>query len=203
MRSITVLDEPAPRRSTRKAFASSSLSNGTHVKIGGFLVEGFIEDSVEGVHSLPVELSAKDEFSTTEAALVLQLAKTGNLFVGRPTTPDVVATTGRVVEQALLQAAQAGVDHRGCEAALTEWIRQNVPPQDAAEPGNYSSSSSSFFCCSSRFLISIHSSSRFRSIGLRAGGALGRSRPSLLAEVASVVVRVAARSRRCWSCRRD
>src|SRR5262245_31556762 len=41
-----------------------TLSNGAHVKIGGFLTEGYLEDSVEGVHSLPVEFSVKENFST-------------------------------------------------------------------------------------------------------------------------------------------
>src|ERR1044072_285510 len=52
-----------------------ALSNGTQVKIGGFLVEGFIEDSVEGVHSLPLEFSIKGTFSAVEAALVVQMAQ--------------------------------------------------------------------------------------------------------------------------------
>jgi len=97
------------------------------VKIGGFLVEGFIEDSVEGVHSLPVELSASDEFSTTEAALVLQLARAGNLFLSRPDDPNVVATTGQVIDKRfykLHNKASITAD----EAALTQWIRKNVAP---------------------------------------------------------------------------
>jgi hypothetical protein len=129
-----VLDDAGASPVNPEGFRELSLSNGTHVKIGGFLVEGFIEDSVEGVHSLPVELATQDEFSTTEAALVLQLAKTGNLFVCRPDAPDVVATTGQVVEKRFYKLhKQASIT--ADEAALAEWIRKNVPPQGAAEPG--------------------------------------------------------------------
>jgi hypothetical protein len=129
------LDDAGASPVNPEGFRELSLSNGTHVKIGGFLVEGFIEDSVEGVHSLPVELSARDEFSTTDAALILQLAKVGNLYVSRPDDPDAVATTGRVVDKRFYKLhKQAAIT--ADEAALTEWIRKNVPPQAAAEPGN-------------------------------------------------------------------
>lgn len=129
------LDDAGASPVNPEGFRELALSNGTRVKIGGFLVEGFIEDSVEGVHSLPVELSTNDEFSTTEAALVLQLAKVGNLFVSRPGAPDVVATTGQVVDKRFYKLhKQASIT--ADEAALTEWIRKNIPPQGAAEPGN-------------------------------------------------------------------
>jgi hypothetical protein len=112
-----------------------SLSNGTRVKIGGFLVEGFIEDSVEGVHTLPVELSTRDELSTTEAALILQLAKAGNLYVGRPGDANAVATTGQVVDKRFYKLhKQAAIT--ADETALAEWLRKNIAPQDAAEPPN-------------------------------------------------------------------
>ena len=120
-----VLDDAGASPVNPEGFRELSLSNGTHVKIGGFLVEGFIEDSVEGVHSLPIELSTKDEFSTTEAALVLQLARVGNLFVSKPDDPDTVATTGQVVDKRfykLHKQASIAAD----EAALTQWIRKNL-----------------------------------------------------------------------------
>ncbi|HJY42854.1 MAG TPA: hypothetical protein VJ303_16490 [Steroidobacteraceae bacterium] len=130
-----VLDDAGASPVDPEGFRELSLSNGTRVKIGGFLVEGFIEDSVEGVHSLPIEFSTKDELSTTEAALVLQLAKAGNLFVSKPDAPDVVATTGQVVDKRFYKLhKQASIT--ADEAALTEWIRKNIPPQAAAEPGN-------------------------------------------------------------------
>lgn len=130
-----VLDDAGASPVDAEGYRELSLSNGTRVKIGGFLVEGFLEDSVEGVHSLPVELSSKHEFSTTEAALILQLAKVGNLYVGRPDDADAVATTGRVVDKRFYKLhKQAAIT--ADEGALADWIRKNVPQQDAAEPGN-------------------------------------------------------------------
>jgi hypothetical protein len=130
------LDDAGASPVDPEGFRELSLSNGTRVKIGGFLVEGFIEDSVEGVHSLPVELSAKDEFSMTEAALVLQLAKAGNLFVvASPDDPNVVATTGQVVDKRFYKLHNKASTTAN-EAALTEWVRKNIPPQAAAERGN-------------------------------------------------------------------
>jgi hypothetical protein len=129
------LDDAGASPVDPEGYRELSLANGTHVKIGGFLVEGFIEDSVEGVHRLPVELTTKDELSTTEAALVLQLAKAGNLFVSRPEDPDGVATTGKVVDKRFYKLHKRAAITAD-EAALTEWIRKNIPPQDAAEPAN-------------------------------------------------------------------
>lgn len=104
-----------------------TLSNGTQVRIGGFLVEGFIEDSVEGVQSLPVVLKVKEEFSTTESALVLKIVTAGNLCIASLDNPDRVATTGRVRDRRFYQLhKQASVT--ADENALAEWIRQNVPP---------------------------------------------------------------------------
>jgi len=109
-------------------YRSLALPNGTQVKIGGFLVEGFVEDSVEGVHKLPMEFSVSDAFSTVEAALVLQIAKAGNLFVASPTDPEKAATTGRVSERRFYKLhRQASVT--ADENALAEWIRQNVAPR--------------------------------------------------------------------------
>lgn len=119
------LDDAGASAVDAEGFRELSLSNGTHVKIGGFLVEGFLEDSVEGVHSLPVELSTKDEFSTTEATLILQLAKVGNLYVSKPDDAAVVATTGQVVDKRFYKLhKQASIT--ADEAALTQWIRKNV-----------------------------------------------------------------------------
>lgn len=105
-----------------------TLSNGTQVKIGGFLVEGFIEDSVEGVHSLPMEFPVKEAFSAVEAGLVLKMAKAGNLFVASPTDPEKVATTAKVDERRFYKLhRQATIT--ADENALAEWIRQNVAPR--------------------------------------------------------------------------
>jgi hypothetical protein len=122
------LDELGASPVDADGYRTLALRNGTQVRIGGFLVEGFVEDSVEGVQSLPLEFSVKEAFSTAEAALVLQIAKAGNLFVASPTDPEKVATTDRVSERRfykLHRQASITVDAN----ALAEWIRQNVAPR--------------------------------------------------------------------------
>ena len=172
------LDELSASPVDADGYRALALSNGTQAKIGGFLVEGFVEDSVEGVQSLPLEFSVKETFSTAEAALVCKYAKAGNLFVASPTDPEKVATTGPGERAALLQAAQAGIRSRRMRMLWPNGSGRTLRRADC-----YSSSSSFFFCSSRRFLICIHSSSRFRSIGLRAVGVTGcRGRLNRLTE---------------------
>jgi hypothetical protein len=122
------LDELSASPVDADGYRTLALPNGTQVKIGGFLVEGFVEDSVEGVQSLPLEFSVKEAFSTAEAALVLQIAKAGNLFVASPTDPEKVATTGRVSERRFYKLhKQASITADA--NALADWIRQNVAPR--------------------------------------------------------------------------
>ena len=122
------LDELSASPVDADGYRTLALPNGTQVKIGGFLVEGFVEDSVEGVQSLPLEFSVKEAFSTAEATLVLQIAKAGNLFVASPTDPEKVATTDRVSERRFYKLhRQASVTADA--NALAEWIRQNVAPR--------------------------------------------------------------------------
>lgn len=123
-----ILDQLGASPVDDKGFRSLSMPNGTRVRIGGFLVEGFLEDSVEGVHSLPVEFSVKGEFSTPEAALILRIATAGNLFVGNTADSDQVATTARVTDR------RFGKRHKQVaitpdENALADWVRQNIPPR--------------------------------------------------------------------------
>ena len=122
------LDELSAAPVDADGYRTLALPNGTQLRIGGFLVEGFVEDSVEGVHSLPLEFSVKEAFSTAEAALVLQIAKAGNLFVASPTDPEKVATTDRVSERRFYKLhRQASITADA--NALAEWIRQNVAPR--------------------------------------------------------------------------
>jgi hypothetical protein len=122
------LDELSASPVDADGYRALALSNGTQVKIGGFLVEGFIEDSVEGVHSLPMEFSVKDSFSPVEAALVLQLAKAGNLFVASPTDPEKVATTAKVDERRFYKFHRQATITTD-DKALAAWIRQNIAPR--------------------------------------------------------------------------
>jgi hypothetical protein len=123
-----VLDELSASPVDGDGYRALALSNGTQVKIGGFLVEGFVEDSVEGVQRLPLEFSVKEAFSTAEAALVLQIAKAGNLFIASPSDPEKVATTAKVDDRRFYKLhRQASIT--ADENALAEWIRQNIPPR--------------------------------------------------------------------------
>jgi hypothetical protein len=127
-----ILDEQGASPVDSEGHRSLSMSNGTRVRIGGFLVEGFLEDSVEGVHSLPVELTVKGEFSTPEAALVLRIATAGNLFVGSSADADQVATTARVADRRFAKRhKQASITPD--EKALVEWVRKNITPRDLAD----------------------------------------------------------------------
>lgn len=124
----SALDQAGASPVDREGYRDLSMSNGTRVRIGGFLVEGFLEDSVEGVHSLPVEFSVKGEFSTPEAALILRIATAGNLFVGNTADSDQVATTARVTDR------RFGKRHKQVaitpdENALADWVRQNIAPR--------------------------------------------------------------------------
>ncbi|HKR33568.1 MAG TPA: hypothetical protein VJT10_01955 [Steroidobacteraceae bacterium] len=123
-----VLDQLGASPVDAEGYRDLSLSNGTQVRIGGFLVEGFLEDSVEGVHSLPAVFSVKDEFSTAEAALVLRIATAGNLFIAGSADADLVATTAQVADRRFYKAhKQAAIT--ADENSLAAWIRQNIPPR--------------------------------------------------------------------------
>lgn len=109
-----------------------SMPNGTRVKIGGFLVEGYLEDSVEGVHALPVEFTVKSEFSAPEAALVLRIAAAGNLFIGSSADPDRVATSARISDRRFYKRhKQASITPD--DTALAEWVRQNISASDVPD----------------------------------------------------------------------
>lgn len=123
------LDELGASEVDKEGNRYLSMSNGTRVKIGGFLVEGYLEDSVEGVHALPVELTVKGEFAAPEAALVLRIAAAGNLFIGSSADPDRVATTARISDRRFYKRhKQASITPD--ENAVAEWVRQNIPARD-------------------------------------------------------------------------
>lgn len=123
-----VLDEQGAAPVDGEGYRTLSLPNGTRVRIGGFLVEGFLEDSVEGVHSLPVEIVVNGEFSTREAALILQMVKAGNLFVGSSAEAEQVATAAAVKDKRFAKSHKQ-VSVTPDENALAQWVRQNITPQ--------------------------------------------------------------------------
>jgi len=119
-----VLDELGATHVDADGNRELTLSNGTRVKIGGFLTEGFLEDSEEGVHSLPVAFATRDGFSTVEAALVLQIATAGHLFVGSSIEADEVATAVPVKDKRFLKRHKH-VTVTPDEKTLAEWVQQN------------------------------------------------------------------------------
>ena len=127
-----VLDQLGASEVDKEGNRYLSTANGTRVKIGGFLVEGYLEDSVEGVHALPVEFTVKGEFAAPEAALVLRIAAAGNLFVGSSADPDRVATTARIDDRRFYKRhKQAAITPD--ENSLAAWVRQNIPSRDVPD----------------------------------------------------------------------
>jgi hypothetical protein len=120
-----VLDELGASPVDDHGYRELSMSNGSRVRIGGFLTEGFLEDSVEGVHVLPVEFSVEDAFSATEAAVVLRIARAGNLYFGS-SDPDRVASPAEVKDRRFHRSHKQ-VSITPDENSLADWIRQNVP----------------------------------------------------------------------------
>ena len=109
-------------------YRSFTLPNGTRGRIG-FITDPEIAGA--GVGSLPMELSIANEFSTAEAAFVLQIATTANLFVSKPGDPTTVATTYQVTDRPFRKEhpnATVTLD----ENSLVDWIRQNIPAGDVA-----------------------------------------------------------------------
>jgi hypothetical protein len=101
-----------------------SMPNGTRVRIGGFIEDPAVSGA--GVQRLPVEFAVKDEFSAAEAALVLRIATSANLFIGNADDPTLVATTYAVTDRPFRKEhprASVTAD----DESLAEWVRQNIP----------------------------------------------------------------------------
>ena len=126
-----ILDELGASQPDDEGYRSFSMSNGTRVRIGGFVEDP--EVAGVGVEILPVAVSVKDEFSTTEAALVLRIVAAGNLFVGGPADSDSVATPAAIADKGF-HKRHKNVSVTPDERTLAEWVRQNIPARDA--PGN-------------------------------------------------------------------
>ena len=115
-----------------EGYRQFSMPNGTRVRIGGFMEDPNVSGA--GVASLPVELAVKDEFSATEAALVLRIATVANLFVSSHDDPTLVATTYAVTDRPFRKEhprASVTADAQ----SLADWVRQNIPSRDLADEG--------------------------------------------------------------------
>jgi hypothetical protein len=125
-----ILDQLGASPPDGAGYRQFAMSNGTRGRIGGFIEDPEVAGA--GVRSLPMELAVENEFSTTEAALVLRIAVAANLFVGKPDDPTVVATTYAVTDRPFRREhprATATLD----EESLVEWIRQNIPAGEVAD----------------------------------------------------------------------
>ena len=124
-----ILDQKGASPPDSKGYRSFSMPNGARGRIA------IIEDpevAGAGVQRLPMELEVAGELSTTEAALVLQIAIAANLFVGKPDDPTVVATTYQVTDRPFRREhprATVTLDDK----SLAEWIRQNIPAGEVAD----------------------------------------------------------------------
>ena len=125
----TILDQLSASPPDDAGYRHFSMPNGTRGRIGGFVEDPEVAGG--GVRSLPIELTVENEFSATEAALVLRIAVAANLFIGKPDDPTVVATTYQVTDRPFRREhprATVTLD----EKSLVEWIRQNIPTSDVA-----------------------------------------------------------------------
>jgi hypothetical protein len=128
-----VLDDLNATAPDDEGYRTFTLSNGTGVRIGGFVENKDVAGA--GVQRLPIEFSVKDEFSTAEAAVVLQIAAEGNLFVASANDPTLAASKAQVTDKRFLKSHK-NYSVTPDESALAEWIRKNIPPRDASAEGN-------------------------------------------------------------------
>jgi hypothetical protein len=124
-----ILDDLQASKPDDEGYRDFSLSNGTKVRVGGFVEN--TEVAGAGVQSLPVEFAVKEEFSEAEAAVVLELAVAGNLFVTSSSDSSLAATKTQVIDKRFLKLHK-NYSVTADDKALAEWIRKNIPPVAAA-----------------------------------------------------------------------
>src|SRR5262245_14905079 len=115
-----------------EGYRNFTMSNGTRVRVGGFRENEDVNGAA--VQSLPVEFSVQGEFSPAEAAVVLQIAAEGNLFVTTRSDPTLAATKAQVADKRFLKSHK-NYSVTPDENALAEWVRKNIPPQEASGGG--------------------------------------------------------------------
>ena len=125
-----LLDDFAATPPDEEGYRNFTMSNGTRVRVGGFRENEDVAGAA--VQGLPVEFSVQGEFSPAEAAVVLQIAAEGNLFVTSGNDPTLAATKAPVVDKRFLK------NHKNYsvtpeENALAEWVRKNIPPSAAGD----------------------------------------------------------------------
>jgi hypothetical protein len=128
-----VLDDLAATAPDDEGYRSFTMPNGTRVRIGGFVENKDVAGAA--VQRLPIEFSVKDQFSTAEAAVVLQIAAEGNLFVTSASDPTLAATATQVTDKRFLKSHKK-YSVTPDENALAEWVRMNIAPLDASDESN-------------------------------------------------------------------
>jgi hypothetical protein len=128
-----LLDDFAATPPDDEGYRNFTMANGTRVRVGGFKENEDVAGAA--MQSLPVEFSVQGEFSQAEAAVVLQVAAEGNLFVTSSSDPTLAATKTQVIDKRFLKAHK-NYSVTPDENALAEWIRKNIPPQQAGDAGN-------------------------------------------------------------------
>lgn len=125
-----LLDDFAATPPDDEGYRNFTMSNGTRVRVGGFREN----EDVNGapVQSLPLEFAVQGEFSPAEAAVVLQIAAEGNLFVTSSSDPTLAATKAQIVDKRFLKTHK-NYSVTPDENALAEWVRKNIPPRAAGE----------------------------------------------------------------------
>ena len=128
-----LLDDFAATPPDDEGYRSFTMSNGTQVRVGGFMENAEVAGAA--VQSLPVEFSLQGEFSAAEAAVVMQIAAEGNLFVTSASDPTLAATQAPVTDKRFLKAHK-NYSVTPDENALAEWVRKNIPTREASAEGN-------------------------------------------------------------------
>jgi hypothetical protein len=123
-----LLDDFSAQPPDDEGYRHFTMSNGTRVRVGGFRENEDVNGAA--VQTLPVEFSVHGEFSPAEAAVVLQIAAEGNLFVTSSGDPTLAATKAQVVDKRFLKSHK-NYSVTPDDNALAEWVRKNIPPREA------------------------------------------------------------------------
>ena len=123
-----LLDDFAATPPDDEGYRNFTMSNGTRVRVGGFRENEDVNGAA--VQSLPLEFAVQGEFSPAEAAVVLQIAAEGNLFVTSGDDPTLAATKAQIVDKRFLKIHK-NYSVTPDENALAEWVRKNIPPREA------------------------------------------------------------------------
>lgn len=125
-----LLDDFAASAPDDEGYRNFTLANGSRVRVGGFKENEEVNGAA--IVSLPIELSVQGEFSAAEAAVILQIAAEGNLFVTSISDPTLAASKAQISDKRFLKAHK-NYSVTPDENALADWVRKNIPPQPSGD----------------------------------------------------------------------